>query len=56
MLSEFIEIFGVEKIASLTADREFIGEEWFTWLKEFQILVKLLKNSFLRCGEIGVVE
>ncbi len=28
MLNEFIKIFGVEKITSITADREFIGEEW----------------------------
>ncbi len=48
ILSEFIEIFGVEKIASLTADREFIGEEWFSWLKEKKIpFVIRLKNNIL---------
>ena len=49
MLSEFIEIFGVEKIASLTADREFIGEEWFTWLKEKKIpfVIRLKSNSLI---------
>jgi len=49
MLSDFIEIFGVEKIASLTADREFIGEEWFTWLKEKGIpfVIRLKSNALI---------
>jgi len=48
MLSEFIEIFGVEKIASLTANREFTGEKWFSWLKEKGIpFVIRLKNNTL---------
>jgi hypothetical protein len=49
MLSEFIEIFGVEKIGSLTADREFIGEKWFNWLKENEIpfVIRLKSNSLI---------
>jgi hypothetical protein len=48
ILSDFIETFGVERIASLTADREFIGEEWFAWLKEKNIpFVIRLKNNTL---------
>ena len=49
MLESFIEIFGVEKIASLTADREFIGEEWFSWLKEKGIpfVIRLKSNSLI---------
>jgi len=49
MISDFIEIFGVEKIASLTADREFIGEKWFNWLKENKIpfVIRLKSNSLI---------
>ena len=49
MLSDFIEIFGVEKIASLTADREFIGEEWFKWLKEKKIpfVIRVKSNTLI---------
>jgi hypothetical protein len=49
MLSDFIEIFGVEKIASLTADREFIGEEWFKWLKEKKIpfVIRIKSNTLI---------
>jgi hypothetical protein len=49
MLESFIEIFGVEKIASLTADREFIGEEWFSWLKEKGIpfVIRLKSNTLI---------
>ena len=32
LMSRFITIFGVERIQSLTADREFIGMNWFRWL------------------------
>lgn len=32
LLKKFIEIFGVDKIDCLLADREFIGREWFNYL------------------------
>jgi len=49
MLESFIQLFGVEKIASLTADREFIGEEWFSWLKEKGIpfVIRLKSNALI---------
>ena len=34
ILKRFIDIFGVKKIEVLVADREFIGEVWFRWLKK----------------------
>lgn len=37
LLGLFIEIFGAQSIYNLTADREFIGQEWFKWLIEHQI-------------------
>ena len=32
LLNQFIDIFGLGKIESLLADREFIGERWFDYL------------------------
>lgn len=32
MIKKFIRCFGVEHIEALTADREFIGEEWLSFL------------------------
>lgn len=37
LLSRFIETFGKERIACLTADREFIGKEWIGYLKKENI-------------------
>lgn len=33
LLKRFIAVFGVDKIAALLADREFVGKEWFAWLQ-----------------------
>ncbi|GAJ46732.1 hypothetical protein HE1_01071 [Holospora elegans E1] len=32
LLSQFKEIFGVDKILSFSADREFVGKDWITYL------------------------
>ena len=40
LMKRFISCFGKERIAGLLADREFIGKEWFGWLKGE-------KNTFL---------
>ena len=37
LMNQFIAIFGVHKIECLLADREFIGEDWFAYLKTCQI-------------------
>jgi hypothetical protein len=37
LLQRFIDVFGVNRIAALLADREFIGEDWFTWLQQQRI-------------------
>ena len=37
IIKKFIDIFGVEKIEVLVADREFIGEVWFRWLKKRKV-------------------
>ena len=37
IMRKFINIFGIEKIEILLADREFIGKEWFKWLKKRKV-------------------
>ncbi|MEJ7709681.1 MAG: IS4 family transposase [Pyrinomonadaceae bacterium] len=37
IVREFIALCGARSIAYLAADREFIGKEWFAWLKTNQI-------------------
>ena len=37
LIKLFIDTFGIKAIASLTADREFIGYDWFEWLLNNEI-------------------
>jgi len=37
IVNRFIKIFGIERIEVLTANREFIGKEWFKYLKDNKI-------------------
>jgi hypothetical protein len=37
LMERFLAVFGVERIAVLLADREFVGEAWFRWLQAQQI-------------------
>ena len=55
LLKEFIEIFGVENIKALTADREFIGETWFKWLKEQKIpfVIRVKSNTLIDEDYLG---
>lgn len=34
LMQEFIRLFGKQRIEAVCADREFIGNEWFGWLRE----------------------
>ncbi|MEM1009544.1 MAG: IS4 family transposase [Myxococcota bacterium] len=47
LMTRFIKLFGVQRIASLTADREFVGEQWLTWLLEQRIPfhLRIKKNT-----------
>jgi hypothetical protein len=33
LMERFIKVFGVSRVAALLADREFVGEDWFSWLQ-----------------------
>ena len=47
LMEHFIRLFGKERIESVTADREFIGNEWFQGLKEnsINIVVRIRENQ-----------
>lgn len=47
LLQLFVDTFPVEWINSLTADREFIGRDWFEWLlnKEIPFHIRIKSNT-----------
>lgn len=45
LMERFFSLFGKERIEAVTADREFIGDQWFLWLKDNKI------NIFIRIKE-----
>ena len=49
LLKQFVTRFGAQSIRLLTADREFIGQDWLAWLQEQDIpfLIRLRKDDFL---------
>ena len=53
IIQDFIEEFGVEKMEALVADREFVGKEWFKWLKENNIpfVQRVMKNHQIKTGK-----
>ena len=51
LLQRVIKRFGTHRIAALTADREFIGREWFSFLDRQEIpFIIRIKKSFLAEG------
>lgn len=57
IIEDFIEVFGVDKIKVLVADREFVGKQWFKWLKENEIpmVQRVMKNHQISTGK-GLVD
>lgn len=49
LMEQFISLFGVKRIKALTADREFIGKEWFEWLmdKDIPFVIRIRNNLLL---------
>ncbi len=49
LIERFITLFGIERIQTLTADREFIGKEWFEWLieKDIPFVIRIRNNLLL---------
>lgn len=50
LLGKFIRIFGKDKIGSLLADREFIGDEWFKFLADSEIKFYIRIGSNITIG------
>jgi hypothetical protein len=48
----FLDLFGAQHIACLLGDREFVGREWFRFLKKHRIKfqMRLHKNTLVRNG------
>ena len=56
LLGKFIELFGTKSIEYVTADREFIGEEWIKWLLSCKIPFRIrLRNDDLVTDQNGTV-
>jgi len=51
IMRKFIEIFGKEKIKVLLADREFIGKEWFYYLKKRKIPFVIRVRNNIKIGD-----
>jgi len=56
LLEQFGELFGFERIGSLLADREFIGEIWYEKLIQWQVpfFIRIKDNGLLPYGD-GVI-
>lgn len=54
ILSLFIETFGVERIGSLMADREFIGKGWIDFLvrQKIPFFIRIKENRLVEWGRI----
>jgi Transposase DDE domain len=57
LMKRFIALFGKNKVFCLLADREFIGEDWFKWLKSNGIppCIRTRKNTLVRHRNGGKV-
>ena len=49
LISRFIRLFGAERIRALCADREFIGSEWFGWLRSegVPVCIRIRQNQYI---------
>ncbi len=57
LMSEFGRIFGYRAIAYLCADREFIGKDWFSWLRSVEVdfRIRVRENTKVTNGRGQVV-
>ena len=54
LIQKFINQFGKGCIAGILADREFIGNDWFLWLKQERIFFYIrIKKNFLTTNSRG---
>lgn len=57
LITRFIRLFGAGRIAALCADREFIGNEWFGWLRSqgIRICIRIRENQYIT-DSAGIAE
>jgi len=57
IVRQFINLFGVEKIEVLLADREFIGKEWFAWLqrREIPFVIRVRNNTLVNGKKVSTL-
>lgn len=58
LLAQYIKLFGLEHIHSLSADREFIGEKWLSFLAQHKVpfYIRLRKNMQIYIPKKGYVK
>lgn len=56
LLEKFIATFGRSCIACLVADREFVGQQWFKYLRQQQLLFRIrIRQNFQVAGKHGLI-
>jgi len=56
LMERFIKIFGIDKIKRLTADREFIGKKWFSFLIDKGVSFRIrIKENMLVSNSRGIL-
>jgi hypothetical protein len=57
LMREFGRIFGYRALAYLCADREFIGKDWFSWLRsqEVDFRIRVRENTKVKNGRAEMV-
>ena len=55
LIDKFINLFGIERIACILGDREFVGEDWFLYLsaKRLPFVMRIKCNQLLRHSNGG---
>lgn len=58
LMEIFINLFGAQNVECLLGDREFVGREWFRFLRQHQIKfqMRLQKNTLVRNGRGQLVQ
>ena len=56
IMKKFIDLFGIDRIEVLVADREFVGEVWFRWLNKRNIpfAIRVMNNKHIKVGRGSV--
>lgn len=49
LMNRFIGLFGTDRIEGMTADREFVGNDWFSWLNgmNIRIFIRVKENQYV---------